>query len=86
MARAIRTLGEDEVVLLNEALEVVLVKLLNIGRTSNGRKEGGADGRVLHLAEAIGCAGNRRGREQLKGPLHGGGEGIGQKSSRRAFI
>ena len=44
------TLGEDEVILLDEALERVLVELLDIGRSSNSREEGGADGRVLHPA------------------------------------
>jgi hypothetical protein len=44
------TLSEDEVVLLNKALEVVRLQLLDIGRSSDGRKEGGADGGVLHFA------------------------------------
>jgi hypothetical protein len=37
------TLCEDEVVLLDKRLECVLVELLDIGASSNGRKEGGAD-------------------------------------------
>ena len=42
------TLGEDEVVLLDKGLERVLVKLLDIGCRDGSRKEGSADGRVLH--------------------------------------
>lgn len=48
--RRLLTLCEDEVVLLNEALEVVRLELLDVRRSSNGRKESSADSRVLHFA------------------------------------
>jgi hypothetical protein len=48
------TLCKDEVVLLNEALEVVCLELLDVGSSNNSRKEGGADSRVLHGA-VVGC-------------------------------
>jgi hypothetical protein len=43
------TLCKDEVVLLNKGLEVVLVELLDIGSSSNSRKESGTNSRVPHI-------------------------------------
>lgn len=47
------TLGEDQVVVLDEALERVLVELLHVRRRGNGREEGGAEGGVLHRAGKV---------------------------------
>jgi hypothetical protein len=47
--RKILTLSKDEVVLLNETLEVVRLELLDVGSSNNGRKESGANSRVLHI-------------------------------------
>lgn len=48
------TFCEDEVVLLNEALEVVCLQLLDIGSSNDSGKEGGANSGVLHCA-VVGC-------------------------------
>lgn len=47
------TLSKDEVVLLDEALEVVGLQLLDIRCGGNGRKERSADSRVLHFAVLV---------------------------------
>jgi hypothetical protein len=51
--RKMPTLCKDKVVLLDEALEVVRLQLLDIRCSSNGGKEGRADSRVLHFGEVV---------------------------------
>ena len=63
VSKGIRTLSKDEVVLLNEALEVVRLQLLDVGCSNNGRKEGGANCRVLHFA-VVECAIEVMGRKE----------------------